>query len=155
MYLPDGTSCIVQGYKKVSSTLQLPYPSILRGLGVTFCVFFPHNSLMNILQKILTDHFEEMLYIQHPRDSVIENVEKMIHCGAPLLAAPCMPALPAEISNLSPSAVIPASVLPAATCMPLTGLPLCLLRSSMSSIAIAFSLSPGNSVLCSYLTVLF
>ena len=69
--------------KKVSSTLQLPYPSILRGLGVTFCVFFPHNSLMNILQKIFTDHFEEMLYIQHPRDSVIENVEKMIHCGDP------------------------------------------------------------------------
>ena len=67
----------------MSSTLQLPYPSILRGLGVTFCVFFPHNSLMNILQKIFTDHFEEMLYIQHPRDSVIENVEKMIHCGDP------------------------------------------------------------------------
>ena len=38
---------------------------------------------MNILQKIFADHFEEMLYIQHPRDSVIENVEKMIHCGDP------------------------------------------------------------------------
>ena len=67
----------------MSSTLQLPRPSILRGLGVSFCVFFLHNSLMNILQKIFTDHFEEMLYIQHPRDSVIENVEKMIHCGDP------------------------------------------------------------------------
>ena len=31
---------------------------------------------MNILQKIFADHFEEMLYIQHPRDSVIENVRK-------------------------------------------------------------------------------
>ena len=28
---------------------------------------------MNILQKIFTDHFEEMIYLQHPRDSVIEN----------------------------------------------------------------------------------
>lgn len=38
---------------------------------------------MNILQKIFKDHFEEMIYIQHPRDSVIENVEKMINCGDP------------------------------------------------------------------------
>ena len=38
---------------------------------------------MNILQKIFTDHFEEMIYLQHPRDSVIENVEKMINCGNP------------------------------------------------------------------------
>ena len=38
---------------------------------------------MNIIQEILRDHFEEMLYLQHPRDSVIENVNKMIHCGDP------------------------------------------------------------------------
>jgi len=38
---------------------------------------------MNILQKIFIDHYEEMLYILHPRDVVIENVEKMIHCGDP------------------------------------------------------------------------
>lgn len=38
---------------------------------------------MNILQKIFKDHFEEMIYIQHPRDSVIKNVEKMINCGDP------------------------------------------------------------------------
>ena len=44
---------------------------------------FLHNSLMNILQTIFTDHFEEMIYLQHPRDSVIENVEKMILCGNP------------------------------------------------------------------------
>ena len=36
---------------------------------------------MNILQKIFIEHYEEMLYLQHPRASVIENVEKMIHCG--------------------------------------------------------------------------
>lgn len=38
---------------------------------------------MNILQKIFTDHYEEMLYILHPRKSVIENVDKMLNCGDP------------------------------------------------------------------------
>jgi hypothetical protein len=38
---------------------------------------------MNILQRIFTDHYEEMLYILHPRYAVIENVEKMINCGDP------------------------------------------------------------------------
>lgn len=36
---------------------------------------------MNILQKIFNNHYEEMLYILHPRSSVIENVEKMLNCG--------------------------------------------------------------------------
>ena len=38
---------------------------------------------MNILQEIFTDHYEEMLYTLHPRESIIENVDKMIHCGDP------------------------------------------------------------------------
>lgn len=38
---------------------------------------------MNILQKIFKEHYEEMVYILHPRASVIENVEKMINCGDP------------------------------------------------------------------------
>ncbi|WP_073184721.1 IS91 family transposase [Anaerosphaera aminiphila] len=38
---------------------------------------------MNILQKIFTNHYEEMLYILHPRDSVVENVDKMLNCGDP------------------------------------------------------------------------
>lgn len=38
---------------------------------------------MNILQKIFTNHYEEMLYILHPRDSVTENVDKMLNCGDP------------------------------------------------------------------------
>ena len=38
---------------------------------------------MNILQRIFKDHYEEMQYILHPRDSVIENVNKMINCGDP------------------------------------------------------------------------
>lgn len=38
---------------------------------------------MNILQKIFNDHYEEMLYSLHPRQAVIENVEKMLNCGDP------------------------------------------------------------------------
>ena len=38
---------------------------------------------MNILQEIFADHYEEMIYTLHPRDAVIENVEKMINCGDP------------------------------------------------------------------------
>ena len=38
---------------------------------------------MNILQKIFTNHYEEMLYILHPRESVTENVDKMLNCGDP------------------------------------------------------------------------
>ena len=38
---------------------------------------------MSILQDIFKDHYEEMIYLLHPRSSVIENVDKMIHCGDP------------------------------------------------------------------------
>lgn len=38
---------------------------------------------MNILQKIFLNHYEEMLYILHPRQAVIENVDKMLNCGDP------------------------------------------------------------------------
>ena len=38
---------------------------------------------MNILQTIFKDHYEEMLYILHPRQAVIDNVDKMISCGDP------------------------------------------------------------------------
>lgn len=38
---------------------------------------------MNILQKIFTDHYEEIKYTLHPRDTEIENIDKMIHCGDP------------------------------------------------------------------------
>ena len=39
---------------------------------------------MNILQKIFTDHYEEIKYTLHPRDTEMENIEKMIHCGDPI-----------------------------------------------------------------------
>lgn len=38
---------------------------------------------MNILQKIFINHYEAMKYTLHPRQSVLENVEKMINCGDP------------------------------------------------------------------------
>lgn len=38
---------------------------------------------MNVLQQIFKEHYEEMLYILHPRQSVIENVDRMINCGDP------------------------------------------------------------------------
>ena len=38
---------------------------------------------MNILQEIFKDNYEQMVYILHPRASVIENVDKMINCGDP------------------------------------------------------------------------
>lgn len=38
---------------------------------------------MNILQKIFLDHYEEMVYLLHPRQVVIENVDRMLACGDP------------------------------------------------------------------------
>ena len=36
---------------------------------------------MNRLQSIFTDYYEHIIYQLHPRPAVIENVNKMIHCG--------------------------------------------------------------------------
>lgn len=36
---------------------------------------------MNILQKIIIDHYEEIKYTTHPRPSVMDNIDRMIHCG--------------------------------------------------------------------------
>jgi hypothetical protein len=38
---------------------------------------------VNVLQNIFNDHYEEMLYLLHPRQTVIENVDKMLNCGDP------------------------------------------------------------------------
>ena len=66
----------------MSSTLQLPFPSILRG-GVLFCSVIVHNKVMNILQKIFTDHYEEIKYTMHTRPVVMDNIDRMINCGDP------------------------------------------------------------------------
>ena len=36
---------------------------------------------MNILQKIFNDHYEVIKYTLHPRDSEMENIDKIINCG--------------------------------------------------------------------------
>ena len=38
---------------------------------------------MNILQKIFINYYEEIKYTLHPRDTEMENIEKMINCGDP------------------------------------------------------------------------
>ncbi len=38
---------------------------------------------MNILQEIFTDYYEEIKYTLHPRDTEMENIDKMINCGDP------------------------------------------------------------------------
>ena len=38
---------------------------------------------MNILQRIFTDYYEEIKYTLHPRDSEMENIDKMLNCGNP------------------------------------------------------------------------
>ena len=60
-----------------------PFPSLLRGLGISFFPFFVHNTLMNILQKIFTDYYEEIQYTLHPRPIELDNIDRMIHCGDP------------------------------------------------------------------------
>ena len=39
--------------------------------------------MSNILQNIFQDYYEEMIYTLHPRQSVIENVDRIINCGDP------------------------------------------------------------------------
>lgn len=52
-------------------------------LGGSFCAVFLHKSLMNILQRIFTDHYEKIIYTLHPRKTEVENIDKMLGCGDP------------------------------------------------------------------------
>jgi hypothetical protein len=54
----------------------------MRG-GVSFFIIFIHNSHINILQRIFTDYYEEIEYTLNPRKTEIDNINKMINCGAP------------------------------------------------------------------------
>lgn len=84
--------------------------------------------MSNVLQDIFKDHYEEMLYILHPRKSVIENVDRMINCVILLLVVQCMVVLNVVLSNSFLSDAIVVSVLSVEPSTPLTALPLCLLR---------------------------
>ena len=39
--------------------------------------------LLNVLQEIFRDHYEEIEYTLHPRAVEMENINNMIHCGDP------------------------------------------------------------------------
>ena len=52
-------------------------------MGVFFFSFFLHNTLMNVLQKIFTEHYEEMKYLLHPRKAVLSNIDRMLLCKDP------------------------------------------------------------------------
>lgn len=39
--------------------------------------------MSNILQTIFIDYYEHILYELHPRQTKVENISKMIHCGDP------------------------------------------------------------------------
>ena len=47
-------------------------------LGGSFCNIFLHNNLMNILQRIFTDHYEEIEYTLHPRKTDLPEKNKKI-----------------------------------------------------------------------------
>ncbi|MFR1309366.1 MAG: transposase zinc-binding domain-containing protein [Gallintestinimicrobium sp.] len=67
---------------KIGFAYSTPLPLNLEGWDF-FCYYFMHNSLMNVLQQIFTDYYEEIEYILHPRKTEMENIDKMIHCGDP------------------------------------------------------------------------
>ena len=100
---------------------------------------------MNILQKIFTDHYEEMLYILHPRDSVIENVDKMINCGDPSFGGAMYGCPKCGKLKFVPFDATAVSVPPAVTSIPWNALPLCPLSLSMSPTGTVSSLSMKTS----------
>lgn len=91
--------------KKVSSTLQLPNPSIFEGLGLPFCLFLRHNNLMNILQSIFNDYYEQMLYFYIPAHLLSKMLTRCFIAVTLLSAVPCIPALLVVTSSSSLSAV--------------------------------------------------
>lgn len=36
---------------------------------------------MNILQQIFIEHYEQIMILLKPRPAVVENINRMIHCG--------------------------------------------------------------------------
>ena len=51
--------------------------------GVSYIHLLRYNVSMNILQQIFLDHFEEIKYTLKTPPVVMENIDKMIHCGDP------------------------------------------------------------------------
>ena len=123
-------------------------------LGVSFFAIFLHNSLMNILQRIFFDHYEEIKYTLHPRNSEMENIDKMITCGDPSFGGACMAVLTAISLSLFLFVATAVSVLPAVTNTPWTALPVCPLNWFMFNTAIVSSPLMKIFVIFSLKTVL-
>ena len=68
---------------KIGFAYSTPLPLNLERLGGSFCSFFLHNRLMNILQRIFSDYYEEIKYTLLPRKTEMENIDKMLGCGDP------------------------------------------------------------------------
>ena len=78
---------------------------------------------MNILQKIFTDYYEEIKYTLHPRNSEMENIDKMINCGNPAFGG-AMYGCP-HCGNLKFVPFTAGFVLLAGTNIPWNALPVC------------------------------
>ena len=84
--LSNGTSLILgkNVFSSFSISVSISYPQFLFG---TYCIMrilvFMRCCLMNVLQQIFTDYYEEIEYTLHPRKTEMENIDKMIHCGDP------------------------------------------------------------------------
>lgn len=102
---------------------------------------------MNILQSIFTDYYEHIIYELHPRPAVIENVNKMIHCGDPSHGGAMYGCLTVAILNLFPFAVKAVFALPAETNTISSVLSICPASSLPVFIAIVYSLSRKNFVI--------
>ena len=53
----------------------------------SFLSFIPHNVFMIFFYYIFYDNYEEHIYINQPRHSVIDNVDRMLGCGDPSFGA--------------------------------------------------------------------
>ena len=80
---------------------------------------------MNILQQIFTDYYEEIKYTLHPRDTEMENIDKMINCGNPSFGGAMYGCPSCGKLKFVPFAAIAGSALPAATNMPWNALLIC------------------------------
>lgn len=81
--------------------------------GGSFSYFFVYNNLINILQKIFSDHYEQMKYTLHPRKTEMENIDKMINYSDPsfsgiMYSYPSLPqaqVCPFSLQNALPVAI--------------------------------------------------
>ena len=99
---------------------------------------------MNILQSIFTDYYEHIIYELHPRPAVIENVNKMIHCGDPSYGGAMYGCLHCGNLKFVPFRCKSRFALPVETNTTSFVLFICPVSLFLAFIAIVFSLSQRN-----------